>query len=172
MEKVSLEVVGALGGASRQAVSKAGNPLRWLQARLRRSLFPKTPGPGGSERAYRVARAAMLPVVTAAAKRLAALRGAAQKGRPQQRSSRGLALLLRVPPGGELLEVFARWVRQQVQRIRDEAPARAIRGWRLTRSWLDQDWLPRWARRRVGAFGSAKKKPNWPLFPEMFRGLL
>jgi len=39
-EGVTLELIGHLGGCTKQAVSLAKNPLRWLQSRVRRALSP------------------------------------------------------------------------------------------------------------------------------------
>ena len=149
---MSLDVWGALGGASRQAVSKAGDPLRWLQARLRRSLIQRSPG--GCRSAAAAAATAAAGVVAAARRRLAALGAPKSCGRPLARSPQALACLLglRRRGGEDLGQVFARWVRRQLRDLRRVARGAGVRGWRLTRRWLDSEWLPRWVRRQVGSF--------------------
>lgn len=191
---MSLEVVGALGGASRQAVSKSGSPARWVMARLRRALLPCGRGPGGPERAYQVARAAAGEHLAAAAARVRALPEPRRGGRPAARDPGALAAMLGVAAGGDLLAVYGRWVAAQLARLRGKLElCRGLRGWRRTRRWLD-GWLPRWVRRTVGArppfrktapatsaagsAGSAGRAPPAapgrirPLYPQMFRGLI
>jgi hypothetical protein len=102
-----------------------------------------------------------------------------------------LAALLGVSAGRDLIGVYARWVAEELRRLRDKLRScRGLRGWRRTRRWLD-GWLPRWVRRRVGVRPSFKKRAEQPrqqrqpqrgapaqpgkirpLLPHMFRGLI
>lgn len=160
-ELVSYEAVGALCGASRQAVWKSGDCLRWVQARCRRFLVPGRPGSLAAASA--VARAAAGEMVAAARRRVAALRPWSGRGRRVAREPAALADLLgvRALQGDDLVDVFERWLLARVADL-----ARAAGEPRGVRRWLDGSWMPRWVRREVGRWPGAAPEPE----PQARRG--
>lgn len=154
---VSLEVWARLGGASRQAVHKSGDAARWLCARVRRGLVPVRPE--SVRGAHQVARARAGAVVEAARGRMEARGEARGCGRRRAESAGELGRLLgvEVREGETVVEVFGRWVREQVRAVGRLGRGRRPRGWRAVVPWLDGAWLPRWVGRLCGA---------WAVVPE------
>lgn len=152
---ISLQVIGALGGASKQAVSHGRDPKRWLQAAIRRNLVGKTALDQAfyTEEIRRQSRLRTTEMLEAARQRLSALpvplSGTGKAGAPVRRNPEALAALLGVssPSGGEsLLQVFARFVALCLRTLyRDVLPRVATKS-----LWgsdllllLDSYWLPR-----------------------------
>jgi len=73
-------------------------------------------------------------------------------GRRRAESAEGLgeALGVVVRAGETVVEVFARWVREQVRAVGRLGRGRRPRGWRAVVPWLDGVWLPRWVGRLCG----------------------
>ena len=155
---VSMEVIGCLGGASRQAVSKSGNPFTWLQARVRRVLVPSdsfhwSHRRGGIPARARSNREEVLEVARRSLERRR------ESGRPRKDSPVALAEFLGVPHRSDegLLEVFCRFVDKALSSLVSfykKRPGRHYRDangrwrrmqlhWWKLRKYLDE-WLPRW----------------------------
>jgi hypothetical protein len=49
MKGITVDLIGWLGGASKQAVSQSRNPSRWLKSRVRRALSPEFEDEGAFE---------------------------------------------------------------------------------------------------------------------------
>lgn len=154
---VSLEVFARLGGASRQAVHGSGDPVRWLAARVRRGLLPVRPE--SVRGAHQVARARAAAVVESARGRMGARGEVRGTGRRRAESAGELGRLLGVVvrAGETVVEVFGRWVAEQVRAVGRLGRGRRPRGWRAVVPWLDAVWLPRWVGRPCGA---------WAVVPE------
>jgi hypothetical protein len=158
---VSLDVVGALGLATKQAVSKSGDPKKWLESRLRRQLpshpsyhrvrlVRALPGIGGSFLEQARQRLEQLPKSREGS-----------KGRPQKRAPEELAAFLGVLPRRNmgLYEVFRVWVRREIRaaqkalrkynKLQKKEVALSLPFYRV-QQLLDKFWLPRWVRRKVG----------------------
>lgn len=146
--RVSLAVIGACGGATRQAVSQRGDRLGWLQSRFRRSVIPG-PGRRGYRKSYGTLKGLKGRVVTflgRARRGLQALPGSLSGGRPVARDPGALAELLGVSGGGTLFEVLVRWAKREMGILRRVLWGHS--GW--TRAglaqYLDDAW---WPRRRI-----------------------
>lgn len=155
---ISLQVIGALGGATKQAVSHARNPKRWLQTRIRRRLVPV-----GDERAFYGAeirkhtRVELASFIKEAQERVCGLptpqSGTIRGGRPVKRNPEALAAFLGVSwqEGDGLWQVFVKFAAECLKGLyRDVLPLiereRHIWGDDLTKL-LDAHWLPRFRER-------------------------
>lgn len=170
MEGISYGLWGQLGGATRQAAHKSGNPVRWLQARIRRGIQPHSPRSARSlARTYQVGVARVAATIEAVANRIGS--GPDREthlGRPRKESADQLARLLQVDPGGSILDVFARWLHKELEELRKLSVEPGHPWGRASvMRFLDARWLPRWANKPTGP-GSAPRGRRWGEAPEAY----
>lgn len=133
-EGVTIELIGCLGGCSKQAASASGNPFRWLKSRVRRAL---SPSPGYGDKFYsrncleQAAESGSRELLKAAVDRLQKRLGdyvnlvpvdekLPRRGRPRTRlTSQALAAFLNTKPGSNLLATFNNFIKDCVKQLRD-----------------------------------------------------
>jgi len=153
MKEINLFVIGLLGGATKQAVSQAKNPLRWLKSRIRRELSPSPGfGPGNYSREELIGYATekfrghkLTPTATQRLDHFAAplTPDLHRRGRPRTLvTPTSLAAFLEIEPQKTLTDTFEAFRQQQLEtliKLLGNAES-------FTRQELDQlldvSWLP------------------------------
>ena len=160
---ISHTTIAGLTGKIQQAVSKSGDPGKWLKSYVRRTLVP--PRSNRRWRANRVTKDARRNSENLLAR---AERGQTWinerpdggRGRPTGRSPIALASLLGVKarPNDTLVDVLGRFVRQSIKELASIMHGNHKRPFYKVLQILDRLWLPRWVNRRVGAMPPSFRK--------------
>ena len=162
MDYLPSTVYAVLGGASRQAVHKSRNPVKWLAARIRRALAPKYTWYEYASPSFvlethqRAAR-----VIAETEKRLQAVvkpkRGPAMVNRPDLLAAR---FGLPYREGEDYCIVFCDIVRAFLAKItRDVAAAVKEMRWCSLQQLID-GVCPRWVNRKTGVVPAHLRKPD------------
>lgn len=155
---ISHEVVGCLGGASRQAVHKSGDVAGWLGARVRRQMVGLRPR---SVRAAAMAARGKMDVMLKEVRDRLTSRGSwGGRGRRRGEDAEALGTLLGCGhyTGETVYAVYRRWLQGEVGRLFGLSRQKGRpRGWRGVAMWLDARWHRRWVGRLCG---------KWARMPE------
>jgi hypothetical protein len=143
-------MIGLLGGASQQAVSQSGNPVRWLQKKLREILTPDVPTryhryiKEDVGAAAKVRASAYVKEVKERLSHVPAENKAT--GRPSERSPEALAVLLGVEyeEGKDLYWVLLKYIATVINSLTKLFKPDLL--WKDLFAILDQSWLPRYMR--------------------------